>query len=216
MRVPNFKRIKKGEVLLFVLFITTTTFGQFYHGVEGGANWNSGTFMIDTSEDRASDFGFSLGYVAERDLSEKVYMKVAVLVTKRGLKAVNNRGFNTTDESWGLNVIEVPLNFGYYINYNNRNRQIFVDAGLSIDYVMRAFVENPDEKITLDIGGEGSVKRLGAGVNVGTGLLLNKRLKFRVYYYYGLTSVAANENDQWKNSAFGVSFNYFLKKREPY
>ncbi len=216
MRVPIFSFIKKGMISFSILFAATSSFAQFYHGIEVGANLNSATFMMDTSQEPTSAIGFSLGYAAERDLSENLYVKVAVLVNKRGLKAVNQRGFNTSDETWGLNVIEVPVNFGYYLNYNNRNSQFFIEAGLSFDYIMRAFVENSTEKITLDISSEGDVKRIAAGANIGAGILLSKRLKMRVSYYYGLTSVANNENDEWKNNTIGVSFNYFLKKREPY
>jgi hypothetical protein len=216
MGIASFSFIKKGIISFLLLFSTIASYGQFYHGIEVGANLNSATFMIDTSQDPTSDFGFSLGYAAERDLSENLYVKVAILVNKRGLKAVNKRGFNTTDETWGLNVIEVPVNFGYYINYNNRNFQFFIDAGLNFDYNIRAFVENENEKITLDIGGEGDIKRISTGATIGAGILFSKRLKVRLNYYYGLTSVSNNENDEWKNNSFGISFNYFLKKREPY
>ncbi len=208
--------MRNAIILFSFFFITTATYSQFNHGVEAGINLNNASFMVDTSQDPSSAIGFSLGYAAERDLSERLYVKAAVLVTKRGLNAVNQRGFNTSDETWGLNVIEVPINFGYYLNYNNRNSQFFIEAGLSFDYVMRAFVENSTEKITLDIGSEGDVKRMAAGANIGAGILLSKRLKLRVSYYYGLTSVTNNENDEWINNTFGVSVNYFLKKRELY
>ena len=216
MRTHIFSFIKKGIIYFSILFATISSFAQFYHGIEVGANLNSATFMMDTSQEPTSAMGFSLGYAAERDLSENLYVKVAVLVNKRSLKAINRRGFNTTNETWGINIIEVPVNFGYYLNYNNRNFQFFVDAGLILDYNMRAFVENDTEKITLDIGSEGDIKRIATGASIGAGLLLKKRLKIRLNYYYGLTSVSNNENDEWKNKSFGISFNYFLKKREPY
>ena len=216
MRIYIFSFIKRVTFIFSFLFVTTTTYGQFYHGIEVGSNYNNATFTIDTSQDPSGALGFSLGYAAERDLSENMYVKVAVLVNKRSLKATNIRGFNTTNEKWGVNVIEVPINLGYYLNYNNRNFQFFVDAGLTIDYNMRAYVENDTERITLDIGSEGVIKRIGTGVNFGGGLLFSKRLKVRLHYYYGLTSITNNEGDEWKNSAFGISLNYFLKKREPY
>lgn len=216
MRIHVFKNIKKGIFLILILAFPKLSHAQFYHGIEVGANFNTPSFIIDTSQEPSGALGFSLGYTAERDLSEQIYLKLGVLVNKRSHEAINLRGFNTTDETWGLNVIELPVNFGYYLNFNNRNSQFFIEAGLSFDYVMRAFVENSTEKITLDIGSEGDIKRFGAGANIGAGLLLSKRLKFRVFYYYGLTSISNNENDEWKNNAFGLSLNYFLKKREPY
>jgi len=216
MSIQILSFIKKGTFLFLVVFISTSTYGQFYHGIEVGTNLNNANFIIDTSQEPSSAIGFSLGYAAERDLSEQMYVKVAVLVTKRNLKATNIRGFNTTSENWGLSVIEIPINLGYYLNYNNRNFQFFVDGGLNIDYNMRVYSENDIERITLNIGSEGIVKRIGTGVNIGGGLLFSKRLKVRLHYYYGLTSIANLEGDEWKNNGFGISLNYFLKKREPY
>ncbi len=208
--------LRKGIFFFSIFFITTSSYGQFYHGIELGSGITNADFMLDTSREPSSAFGFSLGYAAERDLSESVYMKVAVLVTKRSFNANNIRGINTTQEKWGVNVIEIPLNLGYYLNFNNRNFQFFVEGGLNIDYNMRAFVKNDNETITLDIGGEGSVNRISTGVNVGAGLLFSKRIKVRLQYYNGLTNILNTDDDQWKNKAFGISLNYFLKKREPY
>ena len=216
MRITVFSFFKKRVASLLILFVATASYAQFYHGVEVGANFNYPDFIIGESQDPSGAIGFSLGYIAERDLSEKLYIKLGVLVNKRAHEAVSIRGFNTDNETWGLNVIEVPVNFGYYLNYNNRNFQFFIDAGVNFDYIMRAYVENSNEKITLDLGSEGDVKRIGAGASIGAGLLLKKRVKVRISYYYGLTSIANNDNDEWSNNAFGISFSYFLKKREPY
>ncbi len=211
-----FSFIKKRIFFFFILFSGFSVYGQFYHGIEIGSSITNADFMMDTSREPKSSLGFSLGYAAERDLSESVYVKVAVLATKRSFNANNIRGINTSKEKWGLNVIEIPINLGYYLNYNNRNFQIFVEGGLNVDYNMRGFIKNDDETITLDIGNEGSVNRISTGVNVGVGLLFSKRTKVRLYYYNGLTNVLTTENDQWKNKAIGISLNYFLKKREPY
>jgi len=216
MRAYNLSFIKKRIFYCLILFITTASHSQFYHGIEAGAYATNANFMSGESVDPTGSFGFSLGYTAERDLSENIYFKVAVLVNKRGMKAINRRGINTTNEKWGLNVIEIPINLGYYLNYNNRNFQFFIDGGLSFDYNMRAFTENDSETITLDIGSEANIKRLSTGANIGAGLLISKRIKARVNYYYGLTNVLNTEGDEWKNRGFGISFNYFLKKREPY
>ncbi len=211
-----FSFIKKGIFFFSILLVTESSYGQFYHGIEIGSSVTNADFMFDTSREPSSDFGYSLGYAAERNLSESVYIKVAVLASKRSFNASNIRGINTTEEKWGLNVIEIPINLGYYLNFNNRNFQVFIEGGLNIDYNMRASIENDNETITLDIGSEASVNRISTGVNIGAGLLFSKRIKVRLLYYKGLTNVFNTESDEWKNKAFGISLNYFLKKREPY
>ena len=211
-----FSFIKKEIFFFSIILVTTSSYGQFYHGVEIGARVTNADFMMDTSREPSSDFGFSLGYAAERDLSQNIYLKVAVLASKRSFNANNIRGINTTEEKWGINVIEIPINLGYYLNVNNRNFQIFVEGGLNVDYNIRASVKNDNETITLDIGSEASINRISTGVNIGAGLLFSKRMKAKLHYYKGLTNVFKTEDDIWKNSAIGITLNYFLKKREPY
>lgn len=214
MGVKNVSSIKKGIYFLMILFISKSSYGQFYQGLEAGVYLTNAEFMSGESSEPTSTVGFSIGYVAERDLSENLYFRVAILANKRGVKAVNRRGINTTDETWRLNVIEIPINLGYYLNWNNRNRQFFIDGGLTFDYIGRGYVKNDNETITLDIGSEASIKRISTGVNIGAGLLFSKQIKVRLNYYYGLTNILNNEGDEWKNRGFGISFNYFLKKRE--
>ena len=214
MGVKSVYAIKKGIYFLLILFISNSSYGQFYQGLEAGAYPTNASFMSGESSEPSSTFGFSVGYIAERDLSENLYVKVAILANKRGFNAVNKRGINTTDEKWRLNVIEIQINLGYYLNWNNRNRQIFLEGGLTFDYNGRAFIKNDTETITLDIGSEASVKRISTGVNIGAGLLFSKRIKVRLNYYHGLSNVLITEGDEWKNRGFGISCNYFLKKRE--
>jgi len=178
--------ITKRIFFFAILLVTVASYGQFYHGVEIGSSITNADFMMDTSREPSSNFGFSLGYAAERDLSENLYMKVAVLATKRSFNANNIRGINTTAEKWGLNSIEIPLNLGYYLNFNNRNFQLFVEGGVNVDYNIRASVKNDDETITLDVGGDGSISRITTGVNIGAGLLFSKRIKVRLQYYNDL------------------------------
>ncbi len=207
---------KKGIFFFSIFCVSISSYSQFYHGIEVGSRITDADFMMDTSREPTSSFGFSLGYAAERDLSENMYVKVAILASKRSFNANNIRGINTTEEKWGVNVIEIPINLGYYLNVNNRNFQIFIEGGLNIDYNIRAFVKNDNETITLDIGSEGGVNRISTGANIGAGILFSKRMKVKMHYYKGLTNLLNTEDDIWKNGAIGISLNYFLKKREPY
>ena len=208
--------LKKSALFLFILFITKSSFAQFYHGLEIGGNLNNANFILGESSATGTGFGFNLGYMAERDLSENLYMRFAFLVNTRSIETINRRGINTSSEKWGLNVIEIPLNLGYYLNLNHRNFQFFVDAGLNIDYHIRAYTKNDTETITHDLGAENDIKRSAIGANLGVGLLLKKRFKVRLNYYNTLTNITSAEGSEWKNKTIGISINYFLKKREVY
>lgn len=216
MRVQILNAIKQFGFVFIFLFITNFSIAQFYHGLDVGLNTTSAIFNSGESSATGSSLGFNLGYMAERDLSENIYIRFAFLVNKRSIEAVNQRGINTTDEQWGLNVIELPVNLGYYLNLNNRNFQFFVDAGISIDYHIRAFTKNDTETITLELGAENDIKQTAIGANVGAGLLLKKRFKIRLNYYNTLTNIMNSDASEWKNKTFSLSINYFLKKRDIY
>jgi len=207
--------IKKSFFILFLL-VSHLSFSQFYHGLEVGVNMNNADFMINESAEPSSATGFFLGYVAERDLSDNLYVRLGFNFNRREFKAISRRGINTTKEKWGIDAIEIPINLGYYVNWNNKNFQIFVDAGINLGYNNRAITTNYRETIRLDIGSDADIKRLAIGANVGTGLLIKKRFKVRLNYYNGLTNIANSDGDTWKNKTLGLSLAYFLREKQVY
>ncbi len=207
--------IKKSFFILFLL-VSHLSFSQFYHGLEVGVNMNNADFMINESAEPSSATGFFLGYVAERDLSDNLYVRLGFNFNRREFKAISRRGINTTKEKWGIDAIEIPINLGYYVNWNNKNFQIFVDAGINLGYNNRAITTNDRETIRLDIGSDADIKRIAIGANVGTGLLVKKRFKVRLNYYNGLASIVNSDGDTWKNKTFGLSLAYFLREKQVY
>ncbi len=57
---------------------------------------------------------------------------------------------------------------------------------------------------------------MGIAANAGVGVLIKKRFKLRLNYHHGLTNIANNEGDIWKNKTFGISFSYFVKDKRMY
>jgi len=214
MRVKTFSCIKKGIFFFLILFIAKSSYAQFYHGLEFGTNYNNADFIIGESVEPSGAVGFLFGYLAERDLSDNLFFRIGINYNKRQFEAINRRGINTTDEKWTVDVIEVPINLGYYLNRNQRNFQFFVDAGVNLGYNNRVAVKNDVETIRLDIGSDAEIKQIAIGANISTGLLIKKRVKIRLNYYHGLSNIVNNENDSWKNKTFSLSLNYFLKERE--
>ena len=215
MGEPFNKFLRKG-IFFFLFFGSYITYSQFYHGIVAGANLNNSDFRINESAEPSNSIGFNVGYLAERDLSENLYVRLGFEFNRREFKAISRRGINTTNEKWGIDGVEIPINLGYYLNWNNRNFQFFVDAGINIGYNMRAIVENNEETIRLDIGGDADLKRIAMGANVGAGLLIKKRIKVRLNYYNGLSNIVNTEGNTWKNKTFGLSINYFLREKEVY
>jgi hypothetical protein len=214
MRVKTLSCIKKGIFFFLILFITKASYAQFYHGFEFGANYNNADFIIGESVEPSGAVGILFGYLAERDLSDNLFFRIGINYNKRQFEAINRRGINTTDEKWTVDVIEIPVNLGYYLNRNQRNFQFFVDAGVNLGYNNRVAVKNDIETIRLDIGSDADIKQIAIGANISTGLLIKKRVKIRLNYYHGLSNIVNIDNDSWKNKTFSLSLNYFLKERE--
>lgn len=205
----------KGFFLLF-FFVCHNSQSQFHHGLELGANMTNADFTIGESTEPSGSFGFFVGYVAERDFTDNLYIRIGVNYNRREFKAISKRGINSSDEVWGIDVIEIPINLGYYLNWNNRNYQFFVDAGINLGYNSRAFTKNEEETIRLDIGGDSDINRITFGANVGAGLLIKSRIKVRLNYYTSLSNIVNTEENTWKNKTFGLSVNYFFKEKLDY
>ena len=141
-----------GFFLLLIFVCAMIRMAQFHHGLELGMNMTNADFRIDESAEPSNSFGFLIGYVAERDFSDNLYIRFGANYNRREFNAISRRGINTSNEKWGIDVIEVPINLGYYLNWNNRNYQFFVDAGMNLGYNSRAFAKTEDETIRLDIG----------------------------------------------------------------
>jgi len=212
----NFTRIFFKRIFLFFFFISISSHSQFYHGIEVGVNSTNPDFLVGESVEPSRGTGFFVGYMYERELNDRVFLRLGLNFNRRSFKAISRRGINTSNEKWGIDVIEVPINLGYYLNFNRRNFQFFVDAGLNAGFNNRAITKNDTETVFLDIGGDASIKRLGFGANASVGLLIKKRVKFRVNYYHGLTNIMNTDSDTWKNKTIGISVNYFLREKIVY
>ena len=209
------KYLRNKRFFFLLLFVSQISNSQFYHGIELGMNSTNPDFMINESAEPSSALGFFIGYLAERDFSDNLYLRWGVNFNRREFNAISRRGINTSTEKWGIDVIEVPVNLGYYVNWNNRNLQFFVDAGINFGFNSRATMKNDVETIRLDIGNGADINRITIGANAGLGLLIKKRAKVRLSYYSSLSNIANTEGDMWKNKTFGLSFSYFLREIMP-
>ena len=82
MGVKNVSSIKKGIYFLMILFISKSSYSQFYQGLETGVYLTNAEFMSGESSEPTNKVGFSIGYIAERDLSENLYFRVLFLPIK--------------------------------------------------------------------------------------------------------------------------------------
>lgn len=210
------KNLFNKGIFFILFFISYVSYSQFYHGIEVGANMTNADFMIGESAEPSNAYSFFLGYLAERDLSDNIYVRLAFTFNRREFNAISRRGINTTKEKWGIDAIEIPINLGYYLNWNNRNFQFFVDGGINLGYNSRVITKNDEETIRLDIGSDAEINRIAIGTNAGLGVLIKKRVKVRLNYYNSLSNIVSTEGNTWKNKTFGISLNYFLREKEVY
>ena len=215
MRATTKNLLNKG-IFFLLFFLSNLSYSQFYHGIELGVNMTNADFVVNESAEPSNAVGFFLGYLAERDLTDNVYIRLGANFTRRQFNAISRRGINTSEEKWGIDAVEIPVNLGYYLNWNNRNFQFFIDAGINLGYNSRVTTTNDVETIRLDIGSDADVNRIAIGANAGIGLLIKKRVKVRLNYYNGLSNIINTEGDTWKNKTFGVSLNYFLREKQVY
>ncbi len=202
--------------LPFLFFVHAVSHSQFYHGVEVGVNMTNADFKVNESAEPSNALGFYLGYMAERELTDNLYVRLGVNFNRREFKAISRRGINTSNEKWGIDNIEIPVNLGYYLNWNNRNFQFFVDAGVNLGFNNRAITKNDKETIRLDIGSDSDIKRMAFGANASFGLLIKKRMKVRLNYYNSLSNIMNSEGNTWKNKTLGISLSYFLREKQVY
>ena len=215
MRATTKNLLNKG-IFFLLFFLSNLSYSQFYHGIELGVNMTNADFVVNESAEPSNAVGFFLGYLAERDLTDNLYIRLGANFNRRQFSAISRRGINTSEEKWGIDAIEIPVNLGYYLNWNNRNFQFFVDAGINLGYNSRVTTTNDIETIRLDIGSDADVNRIAIGANAGVGLLIKKRVKVRLNYYNGLSNIINTEGNTWKNKTFGVSLNYFLREKQVY
>jgi len=215
MRATTKNLLNKG-IFFLLFFLSNLSYSQFYHGIELGVNMTNADFVVNESAEPSNAIGFFLGYLAERDLTDNLYIRLGANFNRRQFNAISRRGIRTSEEKWGIDAIEIPVNLGYYLNWNNRNFQFFIDAGINLGYNSRVTTTNDVETIRLDIGSDADVNRIAIGANAGIGLLIKKRVKVRLNYYNGLSNIINTEGDTWKNKTFGVSLNYFLREKQVY
>ena len=210
----NYINLPNKIAFAFLFLISFAVHSQYYHGLDIGINTTSATLDIDGSSNSENAIGFSVGYMYERDLSNMMFIRLGVSYNRRSFKAESVSGVTLYNEKWSSDAIELPINIGHYLNFNQRNFQFFVDAGANIAYNNRATIKNDTETIYLDIGKDADIKRMAFGANASIGLLIKKRVKFRVNYYHGLSNMANTDGYNWKNKTFSIALNYFLKEKE--
>lgn len=213
MEGPDCSTPRKSIVILLFL-IPFITYSQYYQGLDIGLNTTTAEFNIDGSVNSGRVTGFLIGYVYERDISDMVFLRLGLTFNRRAFNVNTIRGVTIYNEKYGSDAIEIPVNLGYYLNWNRRNFQFFVDAGFNIGYNNRAIVKKENETVALDIGKDADIKRTAFGANGSMGLLIKKRLKVRLNYYYGLSNMANTDNYIWKNRTLSISLNYFLREKE--
>lgn len=192
---------------------------QFTFGVKGGANISNLNGDIETSGSRTS---FTLGGMAEVEITEKFSYQMELLYSSQGANVDNSL-------------------LGISLNDDNIFQEIFIDEYVKVDYLLIPMLAKYyfTERFSVELGPQigillsaktaenGSSKNmkdatesLELAANFGLGYKLDNGLNFGVRYNLGLTNITKDvftlisENElkgvDYKNNVFQFTVGYFF------
>ncbi len=221
--------MKKQVLVLLTLFGTLSTYAQVSFGVKAG--FSSASVSAEEA-DLSRLSAWHAGAIADISLAENFSLQPQLLVSAKGAK---QKGFSETIEIPGfpsetveypsskatLTYIELPINFLY--KHEAGAGKIFVGAGPYVGFGLSGKIKTDGEDDgdikfdgkTFEEAGESDeaamhLKRMDAGANFLAGYELKNGLLFSVNYSLGLTNIAPEEGDKWKNSYLGISVGYLF------
>ncbi len=142
------------------------------------------------SEDYSSRFGFGIGLVADRPLTDRIYLHAEPMFLQKG-STLETSNFTAV---YKLNYIEIPIMFKY-IFQNSASWLPYAMAGPSFGFLTSA-------KFDIDEGGEQDEKDnsntfdFGLGFGGGVSYPYNNKTFFaETRYVFGLTNVNAESDE---------------------
>ena len=216
--------MKKITFVLFLL-ISSTSFGQGLI-VKAGVNLATTTTKIggekvDVDGDKNLVPGTHIGMTYQIMVKKGFFIEPGFLYNLKGNKFSEKEDGDYFKEITRINYLEVPLNFGYKYNFENKDMAIFGFAG---PYFAIAFGGKSIEKLKIDGEKDKNAEKLNfgskdlsildGGINIGAGFEI-KKFKLALQYGIGLSNIigrdARGEGDlklKQSNRVLGISVGY--------
>jgi hypothetical protein len=158
--------------------------------------------------------GITAGLMLDAPLSQNFHFQPGLNFVQKGYTAKDDEA----KETFNINYIELPLNFGYYSN------GFFAGAGPSLAYGMSGkdklkYTDQsiPDEDEKIDFGsGEDQIKQFDFGANVTAGYKTRSGFLIAANYTAGLSNLANTGSDNTedktkiRNNCFGIKIGYLF------
>jgi hypothetical protein len=190
--------IKKITLLVAVVALSTTVFGQTTFGVKGGLNManfklSGGGVSLDTK----MKAGFEIGGFANFGINEKLSIQPELLFAQYGCKFDDD----FSDKPLKANLITVPVMVKYSFG------EINLMAGPQLGYIMSAEIDGED------VMGEDvfDMKSLDFGLAIGAGYEMENGIGIDARYYFGLANLTNMEDVTAKNSSLQIALSYRFK-----
>ena len=221
--------MKKLTLLFLIVFFCNLVFSQgFHYGVYAGF---SGSTIIERNEwagelEKSIKYGYQLGAAIEYELFSFLSVSSDIGFFQKGDKIKDE--FAVSKASLGY--LDIPINIGYKLPIKDFKITIMAGPYVSVAMVGKKTLTvlseiEPNYEWHFDEHGHDayiddgtpvfgeefhSYKRLDNGFTFGLKIGF-KQYRLSANYAMGLTDIKPNETITAKNSAFNVSFAYFIK-----
>ncbi len=202
--------MKKLLVIVAVLAIATTSFGQTTFGVKAGlniANMKYSGSGLDISPD--SKVGPAIGLFAKFNVSESFAVQPELLYSAKGSKIEISEGGASASSTIKLNYISLPIMAKYYVSPGFN-----LQAGPQIDFLLSAKEDWEMSMGTDSESGSDDIKEdvngIDFGLGFGLGYDLEMGLGFDARYVLGLSELAKDPEDgvKTKSTGFQITVSY--------
>lgn len=165
-------------VFLFLLLFTTVSQAQIRFGVKGGANFSSlsGKNLGEVMDKNMTSF--FIGPSAEIFPFSSLGVEASLLYAQRGIK------LKADDKKYKQSFIEIPVNLKYKFSSYGLIRP-YIAAGPYIDFKISG--KDKFGSIKDDVNAQLKAKSFGAGINIGVGVEVLKKIQVGLNYSLGLT-----------------------------
>ncbi len=218
------KRITPAALVLSMIFLSATTFGQanrpeFSKIKDGGktaktyldlmvnvvsTNLNYGAYNSAAADYKKSAHGIQAGASFQAGITPGFSFVSELYFIKKGGKLKPNNPFSVNESNLRLNTLELPVLARFHFG------KVYINAGPSIAYNLsgKKRADDLSTKLSFANSSEG-FKRFDAGVQMGGGVELpfkQRRIALDIRYNYGLTNVAYDQ--EIHNRAVMVSVHF--------
>ena len=214
----------KKIIALIIILITSikVSYSQTYFGVKAGPSIANINFdenyrvAFNQIERKTNRIGYQLGFFAQRDISNKLFMRTELYYSLKGYALYENS--STQKLRVGLNYINLPLLLGYKINHTF---SAFISPELAALGPVYAKSRNQSRSRLNNIV---NYEHFGVGIAAGTMYTLTPKLSVDLRYTYGLSKILKlditdeqgnflYQTGQRNSKALQLSLNYFFRAK---